>query len=150
MDTIMDALLKVLNTERAKELFLSKGGWEGWLQCELWSRLNMDYRLSTEREIKYDLLSYYCDLVIQEEVWVELKAFGLFRENDLSNFVAGVIRDVDKINHRPLKTHGIVFCVVATASSEMFKESLCDGWPGHIVKDNGETQIYMQVFERKT
>lgn len=149
MDKIMGALLEVLKTDRAKELFLSKGGWEGWLQCELWSKLNMDFCISTQREIKYDLLNYFCDLVVDDLWWVEIKAFGLFRGNDVNNFVGGVIRDVDKINHRPIGTYGVVFCIVAAASNEIFKDSLGDRWPGHVVKYCGETVIYMEEFDIK-
>ena len=69
-------VMHVADSERAARYSLSKGGWEGWLQCELWGYLGIDKspNLEVEREVRYPNTNYYCDLVVGGEIWVEIKA----------------------------------------------------------------------------
>lgn len=38
----LDDVVTVVNNERVAALCLSKGGWEGWLQAELWYYLSIE------------------------------------------------------------------------------------------------------------
>ena len=51
LKTILDAIDAVLNSEKASAIALSKGGWEGWLQCELWYELSIEQTTEVEREV---------------------------------------------------------------------------------------------------
>lgn len=117
----------VINTEKAAALCLSKGGWEGWLQCELWGHLSLVRKLEVEREVTYPNSSNRCDLVVRSldpELWVELKAYGAFREGDADSFLDGVAADVAKMEARPSNSRGLVLVVVPNSIAESFYNAI--------------------------
>jgi len=117
----IEDVVAVMNNEKAAALCLSKGGFEGWLQAELWCYLtNKGY--SVERELKYPNKDAYCDLVYtpagagQLSQWIEVKAYGIFRSGTEARFLDGVANDVMKIMcDRPGSTNGAVFLIVPNA-----------------------------------
>ena len=77
--------------EALNTLCLSKGGWEGWLQCQLYLDMRIPQqdwwwnpdgvsREKMRREVAYPSGGERCDLVIgnlvQGEWWIEIKAYG--------------------------------------------------------------------------
>ncbi len=115
IEELIKQLRSVVNTEIAGELSLSKGGWEGWLQCEYWNRLNIS-GLATEREAYYPRSRERCDLVTISNDWIELKAFGIFREGDESSFLKSIAADVYKLDHnKPSGAKGVIFVVIPKA-----------------------------------
>jgi len=123
-------VFEVINTEKAAALCLSRGGWEGWLQCELWGYLSIEKKIEVEREVPYPRSREKCDLVVRStdrDLWVELKACGLFREGDINRFLDAVAVDVHKIGNRPMNTNGRVLVVVPKA---MLGEIHQHGWNG--------------------
>ncbi|MGK4350838.1 hypothetical protein ACSMFN_11205 [Enterobacter sichuanensis] len=118
-------IIKVMNAqnEKASSLSLSKGGFEGWLQAELWYNLNIIKGESTEREVQYPHSLTYCDLVCDATMtkpaqWVEVKAYGIFRDGDEPRFLDGVAADVMKIDGKPADASGSVYLVVPKAISD--------------------------------
>ncbi|CAH5167158.1 TPA: hypothetical protein MEC17_000257 [Klebsiella pneumoniae] len=116
-------ILKVMDNEKSNTLCLSKGGFEGWLQSELWYYLNIYKKESTEREVRYPGKDTYCDLVCNSSVthpgqWVEIKAYGIFRDGDESRFLDSVANDVMKIDSKPVGAIGSVYLIVPKAVSE--------------------------------
>lgn len=110
-------------SEKATALCLSKGGFEGWLQAELWYYLNIIKNQSAEREVKYPQSNTYCDLVCSGGMtapnqWVELKAYGIFRDGDTDRFLDGVAMDVMKIDGKPQDASGSVYLVVPKAIAD--------------------------------
>lgn len=114
MDTFWEVLRNIVDGEEASTLSLSKGGWEGWLQCELWLWLT-DEGVTVEREVPYPEDAGRCDLVVEERHWVELKAFGIFREKDERAFVESFLEDICKLESRPSGTSGLALLVVLHA-----------------------------------
>jgi len=134
---LVNTLSKIVNKEFAVTLSLSKGGWEGWLQCELWYIMSIYDKKEVEREVAYPSPQNKkrCDLVIKsdKDIWIELKAFGIFRKSSVPDFVKKVEKDVKKIkDYRPANTQGFAFVVVpntiATDFEEGLKESDLDGF----------------------
>jgi hypothetical protein len=78
LDTFIDCVGYIVGTPRGAALSLSKGGWEGWLQCEAWLMLT-EAQHTVEREAPYPgRPGLRCDLLVTggTPLWVELKAFG--------------------------------------------------------------------------
>lgn len=117
----LETIITVLNAQagKAAALSLSKGGFEGWLQAELWYLINTTIGESADREVAYSNGSV-CDLVCYDVMrngekanqWVELKALGEFREASVKGFIRDVIYDLSKIKYRPQNTFGSVYLVV--------------------------------------
>ncbi|MEM7758647.1 MAG: hypothetical protein AAF298_11045 [Cyanobacteria bacterium P01_A01_bin.40] len=124
----------VINTEKAGAMCLSKGGWEGWLQCELWWHLSIEKKLEVEREVSYPGSSKRCDLVLRNsnpELWIELKAYGVFREGDADRFLNAIATDVLKIEDLPSTANGLVLVVLPNAIAESFHSAINRrGWHG--------------------
>lgn len=100
----IEDVLAVVNTEAAVSLCLSKGGWEGWLQCELWRYLTIEKNESPEREVAYPDSRNRCDLVASDDgtpLWVEIKAFGIFRTGDEDLFLDSIGLDIQKLSGKP-------------------------------------------------
>lgn len=115
---VMDA-----NREKNYALCLSKGGFEGWLQVELWYYLNVLQGVSAAREVAYPTGGGYCDLVCdatrdQPAQWIEIKAFGAFRDGDEKRVLESVGEDIVKIQRRPQGTAGAVYFLVPKAVAE--------------------------------
>ena len=128
LNDLMNDVIAVVNSEHVATLSLSKGGWEGWLQCELWHYLSVEKKQSVEREVPYPTNSQqYCDLVIggsAPQLWVELKAFGIFREGDENRFLDGIAVDVDKLHLKPAGSKGLALVVVPKGIGESFKAAI--------------------------
>jgi len=143
-------VLAVINNEAAVSLGLSKGGWEGWLQCELWRYLTYQNR-SAERELPYPKGKARCDLVVndtgQPPLWVEIKAFGHFREGDADRFLDGIALDVQKLPGRPPGTSGLMLVVIPKAISESFSSALASRkWLGFVATDAQFLTVYHMEF----
>lgn len=144
----LNDLLAVVNTEHAAALSLSKGGWEGWLQAELWYYLNITKTPteSTEREVKFPQTQTYCDLMTSTNQWVEIKAFGIFREGDENRFMDGIALDVMKMDKRPNGATGLVWVVVPRAIGDELVRAFKDrGWNG-FERTNAE---YVSIFQMR-
>ena len=146
----MSDVFAVINTEKAAALCLSKGGWEGWLQCELWGHLNIKKKLEAEREVAYPGSSKRCDLVIRSsdpELWVELKAYGVFREGDADRFLNAVAADVYKMQDRPEGSNGLVLVVVPNAIAESFFRAIEQrGWKGFACAKGNYAVVFHMSF----
>jgi hypothetical protein len=147
-DEILYPLLTIVNGPKAGELSLSKGGWEGWLQCELWAALNSN-KIANEREVSFPGTRKRCDLVVKQILWIELKAYGIFREGDANEFLDAVAADVDKlINERPKRTLGLLIVVVPNAIAESFSQAINERkWKGFTQKSYTYVTIYDMNFE---
>jgi hypothetical protein len=119
---------RVVDNEVAGALCLSKGGWEGWLQCELWRHLAIVQGVAAEREVPYPAGRERCDLVIQSPgspaEWVEIKAFGVFREGDVDRFLDSIALDLMKLSGKPFGSIGCSLVVVPAAIGQAFAEAL--------------------------
>ncbi|MEL6141520.1 MAG: hypothetical protein AAFU67_07860, partial [Bacteroidota bacterium] len=129
--------LTIMGTEKANALSLSKGGWEGWLQCELWGTVTVDYQITTEREVSYPDENTRCDLVCtpgppNSQLWIEIKAYGIFRQGDENHFLDGIARDVYKLMHmRPPFTEGLSLVVIPNGIATQFEQAINQrGWLG--------------------
>lgn len=128
-DAITKALLAVMNSEKANALSLSKGGWEGWLQCELWAALTIDHSITVEREVTYPNTKARCDLVMTppkpgQPCWIELKAYGIFRQGDEDAFLDAIAADVQKLQKKPGGTQGLSLVVVPNGIATAFNVAL--------------------------
>ncbi|MEQ9862643.1 hypothetical protein OI450_07060 [Pectobacterium cacticida] len=108
--------------EKAAALSLSKGGFEGWVQAELWYYMNIVKGEPVAREVRYPDSLTYCDLVCDATMtspaqWVEVKAYGIFRDGDEMRFLDGVSTDVMKIYGKPSDATGSVYLIVPKAIS---------------------------------
>jgi len=92
---------------------------------------------SVEREVPYpDGGGARCDLVVsarpdREEpaLWIELKAFGAFREGDEHAFLDLVALDLQKLDQTPSKARAVLLFVVPKAIGVELREALQDrGW----------------------
>ena len=145
-------VFQVINSEKAAAFCLSKGGWEGWLQCELWGYLSLEKKQEVERELAYPRSKKRCDLVVRQsngsDLWVELKAYGVFREGDGDRFLDAIAADVHKIsNERPSGTNGLVLVVVPKAIAQSFATALAERrWNG-FASQNGQYAVvyYMNL-----
>ncbi|EPW3921595.1 MULTISPECIES: hypothetical protein [Enterobacter] len=143
-------IIKVMNAqnEKASSLSLSKGGFEGWLQAELWYHLNIIKGESTEREVQYPHSLTYCDLVCDATMtkpaqWVEVKAYGIFRDGDEPRFLDGVAADVMKIDGKPADASGSVYLVVPKAISDKVEALIVRrGWTNFKRTDSVYAYIY--------
>lgn len=146
----MNDVFAVINTEKAAALCLSKGGWEGWLQCELWSHLSLEKGETVEREVAYPESRERCDLVIgsNSQLWVELKAYAIFREGDANRFLDAVAYDIDKLSALPEETEKLVLVVVPQAIAESFSDAISQrGWNGfEVVELTYAFVFYMNVY----
>ncbi|MDU4841260.1 MAG: hypothetical protein E6X49_08935 [Leclercia adecarboxylata] len=121
---VMDIIaLMNANKEKNYALCLCKGGFEGWLQVELWYYLNILMGVSASREVAYPIGGGYCDLVCDARggypaQWIEIKAFGAFRDGDERRVLESVGEDIVKIQRRPQGTAGAVYFLVPKAVAE--------------------------------
>lgn len=141
-------IVAVVNNQKAAALSLSKGGWEGWLQCELWYYLNVTKQPaeSTEREVKYPNNPQYCDLVSGNQ-WIELKAFGEFREGDEQRFMDSVAQDVHKLGNIPHGANGFAAVVVTKSIGDAVRQAFINrGWHGFTRTD----AEYVSIFSLTT
>jgi hypothetical protein len=135
LDDIIESVLTIMESEKASALSLSKGGWEGWLQCELWANLSLKKQFSVERELPYPKKNTRCDLVIaslEAIVWIEIKAYGIFRDGDEAAFLDSVAQDVYKLSsEKPEGSKGLSLVVVPTSISDnLEKEFISRKWAG--------------------
>ncbi len=146
----LNDVLAVVNTEAAASLCLSKGGWEGWLQCELWRHLSINQRESAEREVAYPGTRARCDLVASDNgvpLWVEMKCYGIFRQGDEDAFLDGIAADVGKLETRPPGTHGLALVVVPKAIGDLFSQALqARRWLGFQRTDAAYASVYHMAF----
>ena len=124
----IDDVITVVNNDVAASFCLSKGGWEGWLQCELWRHLTITKNEVAEREFPYPIGgAARCDLVTSRNgtaLWVEIKAFGIFREGDETLFLDSIGVDVQKLSRKPAGALGLSIVVVPAAIGEAFHVAL--------------------------
>ncbi|WP_233874624.1 hypothetical protein [Paraburkholderia adhaesiva] len=145
-------VIAVVDSEAAASLCLSKGGWEGWLQCELWSYLTTTRNESPEREVAYPGRAERCDLVVMVNgvtTWVEIKAYGIFREGDTNRFLDSIGLDIMKLNQKPAGTQGLSLVVVQSAIRESFQAALQSRhWNGFNRTDapSGRVSVYHMTF----
>ncbi len=146
----LDDIMLVVDSETAGALCLSKGGWEGWLQCELWRHLTVTRNEVVEREIGYPGGRERCDLLASYEgtpLWVEIKAFGIFREGDADRFLDSIGLDVMKLDRKPAATRGISVVVVPKAIGDAFHNALRSRrWLGYERKDGTYAAVYHMAF----
>lgn len=146
----LNDVLAVVNTEAAASFCLSKGGWEGWLQCELWRYLSINQRETVEREVAYPGSRARCDLVANDNgvpLWVEIKCYGAFREGDGDAFLDGIGADVGKLDGRPHGTHGLALVVVPKAIGDSFSQALqARRWLGFQRTDATYASVYHMTF----
>ncbi|MGP9823794.1 hypothetical protein ACT048_04865 [Ectopseudomonas khazarica] len=116
-------ILAVMNNQKAYDLSTSKGGYEGWLQAELWHHLSQIPNADVEREFPYPESDFRCDLVDRGQ-WVELKAFGKFRAGDENAFLDGIARDVWKLFELPADVPAWVYVVVPIDVGDRLLEKL--------------------------
>ncbi len=134
---ILNPLLKIMGSQRANALSLSKGGWEGWLQCELWAELSIQDGITAERELSYPTPNHAlrCDLVTTlpggDHCWIEIKAYGAFRQGDENAFLDAIAIDVHKLGHiKPAGVSGLSLVVVPNAIASSFDGAIAQrGWP---------------------
>lgn len=142
----LNDIIAVVDTEQAATLCLSKGGWEGWLQCELWRYLSIEKEETVERELRYPGSNYRCDLVVgfaAPQLWVELKAFGEFRAGDADAFLDDIAADVHKLPSKPLGAKGLAVVVVPKGIKAAFRAALSQrGWHGFQEADAMYCTIY--------
>ncbi|TAN06837.1 MAG: hypothetical protein EPN36_03655 [Rhodanobacteraceae bacterium] len=147
----MQDILDVVNTAAAASLSLSKGGWEGWVQCELWRHL-VDKGESAEREAPYPVpySNLRCDLVADADgtpLWVEIKAFGVFRHGDEVRFLDSVSTDVMKLGSKPEGAIGLAVVIVPNAIADSFRRALSDrGWHGFKVQEAEYVSVFHLQF----
>lgn len=143
-------VLSVVNNEAAGSLCLSKGGWEGWLQCELWRYLTISKNESAEREVAYPGSRDRCDLVVSfngTPLWVEIKAFGIFREGDADRFLDSIGIDITKLANKPHGTNGLALVVVPKAIGDAFNQALKSRkWLGFERTDSKYAYVYHMTF----
>ena len=146
---ILEDIQHLVNTDEATALCLSKGGWEGWLQCQLWLYLTIEKDVLVEREVSYPDSNTRCDLVIEDDgdqLWIEIKAYGIFRESRINSFLDGVALDISKLEDRPAGTTGLVTVVVPNAIAESFYEGIKSRhWLGFEVEE-GEYAVIFYMF----
>lgn len=143
---LLDVLLIVLDRQLVAVISLSRGGWEGWLQCELWIYLNYVMRMEVEREVSYGDGRDY-DLVIRErdnpELWIELKAFGVFREGDIPQFLDSVALDVQKLDTISQWKKTLMIVVIPNVSYELVKQQIIQRhWQGFLER----RATYVSIF----
>lgn len=139
-------VLAVVNNEAAMTLALSKGGWEGWLQCELWRYLTHKGE-SAERELAYPGKSTRCDLFVQANgqppLWAEIKAFGSFRDGDVARFLDSIAQDIAKLDDKPQGSAALALVVVPATLGDNFANMLRQrGWLGF----NQATTPYLTIY----
>lgn len=121
-------VIAVIGNDENVSMCLSKGGWEGWLQCELWKYLGNVKKITAEREMPYPYPNSRkkCDLCVgfDQNQWVEIKAFGQFREGDERKFIRNVEKDIDKMKLRPTGSKGLILTIVPASFSDNFRSLL--------------------------
>ncbi|MBB1087038.1 hypothetical protein H4F99_00890 [Lysobacter sp. SG-8] len=146
-------VMAVVNTEAAATLALSKGGWEGWVQCELWRHLTVVKGEPAEREYPYPrpYQRQRCDLVARGDdgrpLWTEIKAYGIFREGDADRFLDGIGVDLMKLENRPRGTRALSLVVVPKAIEESFLWALRQRkWLGFSVTNGTVVSVFHMTF----
>ncbi len=134
-------VMKIVDTEAAATIALGKGGWEGWLQCELWKRLLLAGVPDVERELAYPAAQgrERCDLVdgsTQPAQWIEIKAWGHFRAGEGDKFLDAIAHDREKLGRRPPGTTGLMVVAIPNATSDDFEKAIAkrrwDGAQRHV------------------
>jgi len=144
-------VLAVVDSDAAGSLCLSKGGWEGWLQCELWRYLTLGKDEVVERELAYPGSRDRCDLVISSSaappLWVEIKAFGIFREGDADRFLDSIGLDMMKLEFKPHGARGLALVVVPTAIGDALHAALqARKWFGFERTNSKYASVYHLTF----
>lgn len=149
----MKDVMAVVNTDAAASLALSKGGWEGWVQCELWRHLTLKGE-TAERELPYPrpYHNMRCDLVTtapdHTPLWAEIKAFGIFREGDETRFLDGIAVDVQKLGDKPHGAIGLSLVMVPRAIEDTFRKALADrGWTNFKVEEGEYVSVFHMTVE---
>lgn len=106
---VMDAIYEICENDKTLSEKLSticqlKGGWEGWLQAELFVKIfNMsDKRVISFREVRvFEKSQQACDFLVEGDsdsqgCIVELKALGFAR--DIKAFLGDVRKDLAKLH----------------------------------------------------
>ncbi|MGS0894636.1 hypothetical protein ACVBGC_19200 [Burkholderia stagnalis] len=139
-------VLAVVNTEAAAALCLSKGGWEGWMQCELWRYLSINRQEAVEREVAYPGGRERCDLVASAggvPLWVEIKCYGIFREGDGDRFLDAIAKDLSKLDMKPPGARGLALVVVPKAIADSFDGALrARRWLGFQTTESLYARVY--------
>lgn len=143
IDILITSIIYLVNTEqKAAALALSKGGWEGWLQCELWLHLVMN-SITVERELAYPGMRLRCDLVVgdsQPRIWTEIKAFGIFREDE--QFIEVIRQDALKLNSVPVGDTALLVVVVPKTAVGHVVQQLKTVWLGFRHEDAETVGIF--------
>lgn len=95
-EKFLEYLKLFLNNKQPTEISNSKGGWEGWLQAELWYDITFSENLVVGREVALPGGGGRCDLVI-EALWVELKCFSAFTYPNIEGFITACKEDAVKL-----------------------------------------------------
>lgn len=148
-DKFLLVLKEILESREAQALALSKGGWEGWLQCELWNRVS-DSGITIERELKYPGFNTYCDLICsldKRECWIELKAFGYLREVDINTFLDSFANDVLKLDAAPKGAAKLALLVIPRNIGEKATLKIYNRWPAIQVFTLDVMDLFLLKFE---
>ena len=143
-----EVLLTILSSRRAQALSLSKGGWEGWLQCELWNAVG-DAGTTIERERKYPGYNQFCDLVCVldlSEHWIEIKAFGQFQEAKARVFLDTFANDVLKLEGAPKDAQKIAALIVSNNIGGSLIEMVKSRWGGVQILMTNSMTIFLVRF----
>ncbi|CAJ2864720.1 hypothetical protein [Burkholderia pseudomallei] len=119
IDRILTICSKIVDSPAGGALCLSKGGWEGWLQCELWREINIEHRTPAEREVAYPApnAESRCDLVVEaaqndRQIWIEIKVYSIYRAGEAAQFVDSVTADLRKLDRAPPGVKTLLLVVV--------------------------------------
>lgn len=112
----LSILEATMSEDKASIMALSKGGWEGWLQCEYWNALNLQ-GVSTEREQQYPNQTTRCDMLCKPGgnplLYIELKALSEFQGYNVSNFYNNAAQDLIKLHQmKPSSIPGLALIVI--------------------------------------
>jgi hypothetical protein len=162
INDLLNVVAEIMNQPVAQAICLSTGGWEGWLQCQLWYALTQRiHPVQADREVQYPNAQQRCDLVValnpnkpgqpaydigqNVEVWIEIKALGGNQVNNLDNFINGIRNDVLKLNNRNVP--GLSIVVVP----KLFRDELegafnHNNWQGFIRRDIQNSSAYYLGF----
>ena len=138
----------VLSSRRAEALALSKGGWEGWIQCELWNAVN-DAGTTVERERQYPGFNLYCDLVCAldgRDYWIELKAYGIFQTKDAARFLDAYANDVMKLNSAPRDAGKLALLVVPENIGQQLAQTIKQRWTGVVEASSSKIMLFYVKF----
>ncbi|MEO1641917.1 MAG: hypothetical protein AAFR74_01170 [Pseudomonadota bacterium] len=131
LQQFLHILVDTMASQKAQTLALSKGGWEGWLQCEMWAAVSQA-GVSIERELQYPDSNTFCDLVCQIDnnpTWIELKAFGIFQKSNSNKFLDSFAIDVGKLDRAPDGVSKLAILVVPKSIGDVLIHLVSERWP---------------------